>query len=173
MSAVGTEPLTENTHKNRSHIVIRNLLIQQLSTDQLHENWAFLKRGAEEILAKIKPQESTSWIPEDLYAALRYPESSHTVLWMVSRNQRALGWACGELQRDRYGKVEFFLWDAWSIPLRERLPEDDVDGARDQLVDYIKIWAKSQGAWRVVTYSYRKLEHLGWTKSHTTYYMTV
>jgi hypothetical protein len=90
---------------------------------------------------------------------------------MVSRNLRALGWACGNLQRDQYGKLEFFLWDAWDIPLAERLPEDDVEGARDQLVDYIKMWAKANGAGRIVTYSYRKLEVLGWTKSHTTYYL--
>jgi hypothetical protein len=75
------------------------------------------------------------------------------------------------MQRDQYGKLEFFLWDAWDIPLVERLPEDDVDGARDQLTDYIKMWAKNSGAGRVVTYSYRKLEKLGWTKSHTTYYL--
>jgi hypothetical protein len=136
----------------------------------LHANWEFLKRGALDILKKIRPSESSTWIPEDLYAALRYPDASHTVCWIVSRNLKALGWACGNLQRDQYGKLEWFLWDAWSIPLAERLPEDDVPGARDQLVEYIKIWAKAQGATRIVTYSYRKLEALGWKKSHTTYY---
>lgn len=88
----------------------------------------------------------------------------------MSRNQKALGWACGNLQRDQYGALEFFLWDCWDIPLAERGPEDDVDGARDQLVDYMKMWAKANNALRIVTYSYRKLELLGWTKSHTTYY---
>jgi hypothetical protein len=150
---------------------IRNLVIDQLKPEQLHEQWAWLKRGAEDILKKIAPH--SNWIPEDLYAALRYPESSHTVLWIVSRNLRALGWACGEIQRDRYGKLEFFLWDAWDIPLADRLPEDDVDGARDQLVDYIKLWSKANGCWRVSTLSARKLELLGWTKGHTTYYLPV
>jgi hypothetical protein len=67
--------------------------------------------------------------------------------------------------------MEFVLWDAWDIPLAERNIDDDVEGARDQLTDYIKMWAKANGAWRIVTYSYRKLEKLGWTKSHTTYYL--
>lgn len=142
-----------------------------MKPENLHQNWAFLKRGCEAIQKKVRPRESSSWIPEDVYAALRYPEASQTVCWIVSRNQKALGWACGQLQRDPYGKLEFFLWDAWDIPLAERNIDDDVPGARDQLVDYIKMWAKASGAGRVVTYSYRKLEKLGWTKSHTTYYL--
>jgi hypothetical protein len=149
---------------------IRNLLVTQLTPDQLHGNWEWIKRGAEDILKKIRPHESSSWIPEDLYAAIRYPEASHMVFWMVSRNQKALGWACGHLNKDQYGKLEFVIWDAWDLPLNERAPEDDVEGARDQLVEYIKMWAKANGAWRIVTYSYRKLELIGWTKSHTTYY---
>ena len=154
-------------------VVIRNLSITPLTPETLHENWAFLKRGCEQILKRIRPRESSSWIPEDVYAALRYPDASHTVCWIVARNHKALGWACGQLLRDQYGKLEFVLWDAWDIPLAERNIDDDVPGARDQLVDYIKMWAKGNGAWRIVTYSYRKLEALGWTKSHTTYYQTV
>jgi hypothetical protein len=137
--------------------------------EMLHEQWEWLKRGAQDICRKIAPH--STWIPEDLYAALRYPEASHLVCWIVSRNQRALGWACGDLERDKYGQLEFFLWDAWDIPMRERLPEDDVPGARDQLVEYIRLWAKSQGCWRVTTLSARKLEAIGWTRGHTVYYI--
>jgi hypothetical protein len=153
--------------------VIRNIIITQLTPDNLHGNWEFLKRGCLDILKKIRPRESTSWIPEDVYAAIRYPEASHQVCWIVTRNQKALGWLIGSLNKDQYGKYEFVIWDAWDIPLNERAPEDDVEGARDQLIDYIKMWAKANGAWRLVTYSYRKLEYLGWTKSHTTYYVVV
>ena len=110
---------------------------------------------------------------EDLYAALRYPDSSHTVCWIVSRNSKALGWACGEIQRDRYGRLEFFLWDAWTLPLAERAEEDDVEGARDQLIDFMRLWAKNQGCYRLTTLSARKLELLGWTKGHTVYYLPV
>jgi len=92
---------------------------------------------------------------------------------MVSRNQKALGWLIGSLNKDQYGKYEFVIWDAWDIPLYERAPEDDVEGARDQLIEYIKMWSKANGAWRIVTYSYRKLERIGWTKSHTTYYQAI
>src|SRR5215472_14840444 len=72
-------------------VIIKNLVIQQLAPEQLHANWAWIKRGAEDIIKRIRPRDSSSWIPEDLYAALRYPEASHMVFWMVTRNQRALG----------------------------------------------------------------------------------
>jgi len=132
-----------------------------------------MKRGCDDILKRIRPRESTSWIPEDVYAALRYPDSSHHVCWIVSRNEKALGWLIGSLNKDQYGQLEFVVWDAWDIPLNERDERDDVDGARDQLMEYVRMWTKANGGWRVVTYSYRKLEHLGWTKSHTTYYQVV
>src|SRR5215472_677348 len=152
---------------------VRNILITQLTPDNLHGNWDFIKRGCLDILKKIHPRESTSWIPEDVYAAIRYPDASHHVCWMVSRNQKALGWLIGSLNKDQYGKYEFVIWDAWDLPLYERTPEDDVEGARDQLMEYIRMWAKANGAWRIVTYSYRKLERIGWTKSHTTYYQII
>jgi len=152
-------------------VVIRNLFIQQLTPEQLHGNWAFIKRGAEDILKKVG--EHTDWIPEDLYAALRYPEASHAVLFLVTRNAKALGWMCCELQRDRYGKLECFVWNGWDIPLRERTAEDDVEGGKQQLHDYIKMWAKSQGCYRIACLSPRPLERLGWIKGHTNYYQPV
>lgn len=90
---------------------------------------------------------------------------------MAVRNQKVLGWIAGHPQRDQYGKLEFFLWTGWDIPIRERTPEDDVPGARDQLLDYIKMWAKSQGCYRVACMSPRALDRLGFIKGHTTYYM--
>ena len=120
-----------------------------------------------------KVGEHTDWIPEDLYAALRYPNASNAVLFMVTRNEKALGWMCCELQRDRYGKLECFVWNGWDIPLRERAPEDDVEGGKQQLHDYIKMWAKSQGCYRIACLSPRPLEHLGWIKGHTNYYQPV
>jgi hypothetical protein len=150
-------------------VVIRNLVIQQLTPDQLHANWPFIKRGAEDILKKVG--EHTSWCPEDLYAALRYPEASHAFLWMITRNLKALGWVCCELQRDRYGQLECFIWNGWDIPLRERTAEDDVAGGRDQVHEFIKMWAKQQGCHRVSCLSPRPLERIGWSKGHTTYYM--
>jgi len=151
--------------------LIRNLVITQLTPELLHDKWPYLRRGALDILRKVG--EHTNWTPEDLYAALRYPEASHTILWMVTRNGKDVGWSCGNIERDRYGKLEFFVWDGWTIPPRERDPEDDVDGAREQLFDYIKLWAKNNGCWRLTCLSSRALEHIGWTKGHTTYYMLV
>jgi hypothetical protein len=148
---------------------INNLTIEPITAEKLHDLWPWLKTGAEKILQRINPH--STWVPEDLYASLRYPNASRIVAWMVTRNQKALGWACGGIESDRYGKLEFFLWDAWTIPLRERAPEDDVEGARDQLIDYMKLWAKANGCWRLATMSARKLEALGWTKGHTIYYL--
>jgi hypothetical protein len=106
-----------------------------------------------------------------LFAALRYPEASHAVLFMVSRNSKVLGWVCCELQRDRYGKLECFVWCGWDLPLNEREERDDVEGGREQLHDYIKMWAKSQGCGRISCLSPRPLERIGWQKGHTVYYL--
>lgn len=149
--------------------LVRNIVIEQLRPDQLHAQWGWLKRGCLDILDKIRPH--SDWLPEDLYAALAYPQHSSTACFIVSRNSKALGWIAGELQRDRYGRLEWFLWTAWDIPPAEREPGDDVEGARDQLIEYVRIWAKGQGCSRVTTLSARKLEYLGWTKGHTVYYL--
>lgn len=152
-----------------TQVIIRNLVITQLAPEALHEYWPYLKRGAEDILRKVGKH--TDWIVEDLYAALRYPEASHTVLWLVSRNAKQVGWAAGNLERTKYGQLEFFVWDGWTIPLREREPEDDVDGARIQLFDFIKAWAKNQGCKRLTCLSPRPLEKIGWEKGCTSFSM--
>ena len=149
--------------------IVHNILIEQLRVDQLHSQWGWLKRGCLDILDKIHPH--SDWIPEDLYAALAYPQVSNTVCFIVSRNQKALGWVAGETQRNRYGGLEFFLWTAWDIPPSEREPGDRVEDARDQLVEYLKLWAKSQGCHRITTLSARHLEVLGWTRAHTVFYI--
>lgn len=154
---------------NTNHAGVRNIVVEPLRPEHLHDNWPFILRGALDILQKV--HRHTHWQVEDLYAALRYPEASHMQLWMVTRNAKALGWACGQLEKDRYGGLEFFLWTAWSIPLRERTPEDDVPGARDQLIEYIRLWAKGQGCNRLTCLSSRHLEKLGWTKGHTSFYI--
>lgn len=153
------------------HVVVNNIIIEQLQPDRLHENWEWLRRGALDILDKIRPH--SEWIVEDLYAALRFPGASSTVLWICSRNSKALGWIAGQIQLTQYGKKEFFVWDAWTIPLAEREERDDVEGAREQMVTYVRIWAKGQGCYRISTLSARRLEYLGWTKGHTVYYLTL
>ncbi|HKD45423.1 MAG TPA: hypothetical protein VKD24_07170, partial [Candidatus Angelobacter sp.] len=150
---------------------IRNLIIAPLTQDQLHAQWPRIRRGAEDILKKMGPH--SHWIPEDLYAALRYPEASHAVLFMASRNEKLLAWMCCELQRDRYGLMECFVWNGWDIPLRERRPQDDVPGARDQLTEYVRVWARSQGCYRIACLSPRPLDRIGWTKGHTNFYQLV
>ena len=153
----------------RSPVSVKNLTIEPLRPDTLHANWPFLKRGAVDIWKRVKAH--SNWTTNDLYAALRYPEASHTVGWIVTRNLKALGWCCGEIQRDRYGGLEFFLWCAWTIPPRERAPEDDVPGAREQMVEFVRGFAKNNGCERVTTLSARQLESLGWIKGHTVYYL--
>lgn len=154
---------------NGNGTAVRNIVVEQLRPETLHQNWPFIRRGATDIHRKV--HHHTHWQVEDLYAALRYPDASHMNLWIVTRNQKALGWVCGELSRDRYGGLEFFIWTAWDIPLRERTPEDDVPGARQQMDEYLRVWAKGQGCTRLTCLSSRHLEVLGWTRGHTSFYV--
>jgi hypothetical protein len=150
-------------------IVVRNITIEQLTPAQLHAQWGWLRRGAIDILSNVK--DHTEWVPEDLYAALRYPQASNVLCFICSRNLKALGWMAVELQQTKYGKLECFVWCGWSIPPAERQPGDDVEGAREQLHDYVRLWAKSQNCSRVTCLSSRALEHIGWTRGHSVYYI--
>lgn len=149
--------------------VVRNISIEAVQPAQLHGLWGWLRRGALDILEKVR--DHTEWVPEDLYAALRYPQTSNTTCFICSRNLKALGFVVVELQPMKYGKLECFVWLGWDIPPAEREPGDDVDGAREQLMDYVRLWAKSQGCVRICAMSSRALEYIGWQKGHTIYYL--
>lgn len=155
--------------KKPKPVFVRNLTIEQLRPDQLHGMWPWLRRGAQDIFDNVR--DHTQWIPEDLYAALRYPAASNCACFVLSRNLKALGFVTVELQTMKYGKLECFVWLGWDIPPAEREPGDDVEGAREQLMDYVRLWAKQQGCERICAMSSRALEYIGWTKGHTIYYL--
>lgn len=143
--------------------------------------WPFLERGVRQIIHRGHAE----WSTFDFYAALRHPQATGMSLWIASRNQHTLGWFCGYPQQNFWnGRMEWFLWGVWTIPLRERRPDDGTREAMIECHEFIRRFAKQNGYHRIVTLSMRELLMMGasvshresphaWRKAHTTYYIPV
>ncbi len=97
------------------------LRITPVNPDRLHDVWEFIERGLEDIRRKIDVQ----WRSPDVYGALR--SNSATAL-IVARGTRQLGhFIWHKRPRDwNPGIIDVFVWTTWTIPLRERLPSDNM-----------------------------------------------
>lgn len=123
------------------------LRITALDPQKLHFYFPFIKRGLEDILRKNTPRKSRGslsevfantkvrWRPEDIYAALAYKTAT---AYLASRNRRLLGFFVVHPQPVAFThKTELFLWTAWTLPLRERHPEDDFPDVIRQSVAFM------------------------------------
>lgn len=111
----------------------------------LHQYWPFLERGLNDIVRKVKPD----WIPPDVYSALR--AGSATVA-IACRGDHQLGFVIYYRQeRSWCNKADLFVWCMWNIPLRERLPDDDMPDAMKTGIDYLHDWQRAWGCERVIS----------------------
>lgn len=112
--------------------------LYELKPEELHQYWAFLARGMTAIKRKLKP----NWIPEDMYAALRSAAVSCVI---ARRNERLLGFLIYSKQIRPFNFApELFVWVAWNLPVREWLPDDNMQSAILAVLQYIAKVAKSQ-----------------------------
>ena len=112
-----------------------------------------MRRGIADVVRHLKPHR-IDFIPEDVYVGLR---NGACTLHLVSRETRTLGFLITYVQtRPFSGKRELLCWIAWSIPLRERLPGDNVPLAALETRDFLKEHARKLECDRVVMASSRK-----------------
>ena len=133
----------------------------------LHRHWPLVRRGVGAVMRKLGKRRVDFIIP-DVYAGLR---NGSCTLHLVSRETRVLGFLITYPQlRPFSGKRELFCWIAWSIPLRERQPGDNVPLAALEARDFLKEHAKKLECDRIVMASSRKgLVRYGFTPTITTW----
>jgi hypothetical protein len=138
--------------------------IEAVAADHLHDVWLFVRQGLLRITVKVKPE----WWPEDLYSAIR---GGYAGLWMVYRAQRALGFFIGYPQvRPFSAKKEWLLWCAYTIPLRDRLPDDNVAEAVALSIGFMLEEAQRQGCDSLAMLSTRRgFERYGFRRGFTTW----
>ena len=107
---------------------IDQVSITEIKPEHLHAVWGLVERGLIDVLRKSNLRHRVAdWIPADVYASIRTAQST---LYLVSRKTRLLGFFILLQQRLPYSqKLELFNWVTWAIPLRERLPGDDIPQA--------------------------------------------
>jgi len=122
-----------------------------VKSTELHRYWPFLRRGLENICEKIKP--APDWIPEDVYVGIR---SELAVALIGSRGDRQLGFIVyHKLERPHSHLTDLFLWCWWAIPLRERIPTDNIPDCMLQGWQYLQSVKKAIGAHRIIGISSR------------------
>lgn len=143
------------------------IAINQVQPQQLHDVWGFVGRGIETVIRKVKPD----FISPDVYAAIRF---NNAQLYMVTRGSRALGFFVTYAQRRPFSnKLEYLIWIGYTIPLRERLPEDNLTEAVALSLNFVQEQARSLGAAGPVMLSTRKgFERYGFTQGFTTWTMS-
>lgn len=123
--------------------------ILQVNPPELHAVWSFVKGGLGAVIRKARPD----FVVEDVYAAIRF---NNAQLYMVTRGPRALGFFVAYAQRRPFSnRLEYFNWCSYSIPLRERLPNDNVPEAVALSIDFMRNQARALGCDRLVTVSRR------------------
>ena len=138
--------------------------IDPIAADHLHDVWLFVRQGLLRIILKVHPE----WWPEDIYSALR---GGYANLWMVYRGQRAVGFFIGYPQiRPFSAKKEWLLWAAYTIPYRDRLPDDNVPEVITLSMEFMNEEAKRQGCESLVMLSTRRgFERYGFYRGFTTW----
>ena len=107
---------------------------EPVAPGRLHETWPFIKRGLEAIVRKTP---NIRWIPEDVYAALQHNNAS-AYLVRDNHSGRVMGFFVVHPQNTGFSdRTELFLWAAWTIPLRERMNGDNVDGAIRAAIEHM------------------------------------
>lgn len=111
----------------------------ELKQEDLHHLWEIiLRRGVNDIKRTMKP----SWVPEDIYAALRNGQISCVA---ARRGDRFLGFLLYNKQFRLFNYApELFVWCAWNLPVKEWLPEDEMPKVVGRVWEYIANVAKTQ-----------------------------
>lgn len=124
--------------------------ILQVDPQHVHSVWPFIARG----IADIKKKVESDFIDADVYWYLRQNAAQ---AYIVSRDERRLGFFINYVQaRPFSGRRELFLWAAWSIPLRERQDDDDVEGAVRKSIEFMQNQKVATGCDRIVHLSSRR-----------------
>lgn len=140
------------------------LRIEAVAADHLHDVWLFVRQGLIRIIAKVRP----GWWTEDVFSAVR---GGYAGLWMTYRGQRALGFFIGYPQVQPFtAKKEWLLWAAYTIPFRDRLPDDNVGEVVTLSMEFMNEEAKRQGCESLVMLSTRRgFERYGFYRGFTTW----
>lgn len=115
------------------------LELVEVKQEDLHRLWdAIIQRGVLDIKRVQKPE----WRPEDIYAALR---NGLVNCVFARRAERLLGFLIYNRQQRPFSyRTELFVWLAWNLPIREWLPNDDMQAAVTGVWNYIANIAKTQ-----------------------------
>ena len=129
---------------------IQSVVITVIKPAELHQHWDFIERGLEAIRRKVKPD----WLAGDVYGALR---ADAAVACIVSRGVRLLGFLIWHRQERPWShKLDVFVWATWALPLRERLPGDDIAEAIWRGREYLYGVKRAIGAEKVIAISSRR-----------------
>lgn len=127
-----------------------SVVLTPVKSTGLHIYWPFLERGLNDIIRKTHPD----WLPPDVYMALR-AEAATAVI--VSRGTRLLGFIVWHKQERVFSHIlDIFVWAAWALPLRERLPGDDIEEAVWRGIEYLRELKLTLAAKRDIAISSRK-----------------
>lgn len=142
--------------------------ILQVQPQSLHDVWPFVETGLIAIVRKARPD----WLVPDVFANIR---TSQAALYMVSRGPRMLGFFVTQTMRRPFSnKLEYFEWCAYTLPLRERLPDDNIPEAVALSIDFMRQQARALGCDRIVTLSRRpSYAVFGFRKTFITWEMPV
>ena len=148
-------------------------LITPIAPEDLQAVWPFVRgekrpipTGLERLILKVKPD----FVQEDVFSAIK---SGWAKLFIVTRGGRRLGWFVNYIQRRPFSQTpELFLWCAYTIPIRERLMDDDIDDALRQSLEFMHEQKRQANADRIVMMSTRKgFQRFGFKESFTTWYL--
>ena len=138
----------------------------------LHQVWPFVRAGLDAIARRVKPDR----LIEDVYATLR---AGTSFLTLGLCNGVPVGFAVSYFNDLPFsGQRELFVWCTWTLPLRERQPGWDVDGAIRQVLAELIALARQQGAKHLACISPRKAfarwaGDLGFSLLHSTYRLQI
>ena len=141
------------------------VVITPVRPTELHSVWPFLERGLSDIVCKIEPD----WIPADVYGAIRAEVATAVI---VTRAERRLGFGIWHKQERPWShKLDIFVWAVWAIPLRERIPSDNLPEVMYRGIQYLYGVKAALGANAVIMVSSRKgfARHYGFKQRFITY----
>lgn len=120
--------------------------LTEVKPETLHQDWPFIKKGLTAVLAKVTPD----WRDEDIYTALATGASNCV---MARRGGRDIGFVVYyKLARPFSKKPDLFIWAAYTIPFKERLPSDNVPDLVATVWRYLCLVAKSNFGTSVIVF---------------------
>lgn len=104
----------------------------EVKPETLHHFWPFIDKGLKSVIRKVQPD----WIEGDIYAALRGAQANAVI---AVRGGHYLGFSVYYKQPRPFSlKPELFIWATYTIPLKERRPNDNVPAAFQAVWRYLE-----------------------------------